>query len=73
MEAGKIAVVGYEYGTLATGNCLFFNFAVVFSSAYFHFRQVQTKINLAISMSIGEADLSSPKLLRPDLSRPDFL
>ncbi len=39
---GKMAVVGYEYGTMVIEVCLYFNFAVVFSSTYFLFLQVQS-------------------------------
>jgi hypothetical protein len=37
---------------MAIQACLYFNFAVVFSSSHFRFRQVHTK---AISMPIGKA------------------
>jgi hypothetical protein len=50
----KMAVVSIEYGTLAIEVCLLFNFAVVFSSTYFLFRQEQTNY-LAIGMLIGKA------------------
>jgi|688.fasta_scaffold1705662_1 hypothetical protein len=39
----QVAVVSSEYGTFGNkGLFVFFNFAVVFSSMYFRFRQVQT-------------------------------
>jgi hypothetical protein len=47
-------VVSYEYGTLAIEVCFFFYFAVVFSSTYFRFCQVQTNYS-AISVSLGDA------------------
>ncbi len=48
---GSAVVVSCEYGTLAIEVCLFFNFAVAFSSTYFLFQQKYQ----GISMSLGAA------------------
>ncbi len=47
-------LLGTNLGHAGDQICLFFNFAVVFSSMYFRFRQEQTH-DKAISMSIGDA------------------
>jgi len=40
-RVGKLVVVGYLYGTLAIDVYLSVNFAIIFSSTFFRFRQVQ--------------------------------